>query len=37
VIYPSEAVVADIVLSGKRATPQDLAATLAVAAEELQK
>jgi len=37
VIYPSEAVVADVVLSGARATPADLAATLAAAAEELQK
>ena len=36
-IYPAEAVVADLVLSGKRATPSDLKASLASVAEEIQK
>jgi len=36
-IYPEETVVADLVLSGKRATPSDLKASLASVAEEIQK
>ena len=37
VIYPETSVVADLVLSGKAATPGNLAASLAAVAEELQK
>ena len=37
VIYPEEAVVADVVLTGKNLAPPKIWATIAKAAEEIQK